>query len=164
MGDDVTAPLLAIDVEGRARDRPLVATAIYVEGQVACALAARLATKDALDPRLAGVRALDGSHLVISGPEECLPWIDGARYLGIDPDAPRLRLSTTHAPSLRDGTPLAASLLERALIARLGVEARGPLVVIRGRVIPLGPSRPLDRGLLASFATPSAPSSKEPRS
>ena len=160
----MSAPLLAIDVEGRARDRPLVATAIYVEGEVARALAERLAKKDAIDPRLAGVSARDGSHLLITGPEASLPWIDGARYVGIDPDAPRLRLSTTHGPSLRDGTPLAPSLLERALIARLGAESRGPLVVLRGRVIPIGLARPLDRGLLASFATPSTPRPTEPRS
>lgn len=161
----MTDALLAIDVEGQARARPLAATVLYVEGDAARRLAAKLATRvgatdDAIDPRLLGVSARDRSYLVLSGPTEALPWIEGARYFGIDPDAPRLRLSTTHAPTLVGGTTLGAGLLERALIAKLGGKSSGPLVVTRARVIPLGLSRPLDRTLLEAFSAPPRP---EPR-
>jgi hypothetical protein len=152
-------PLLAFDVEGCARTVPLAPSVLYVEGEAARGLARRLASRledglDAtsrLDPRVVGVASRERCYLVLSGPREQLPWCEGARYFGIDPAAPRLRLSTTHAPQLEDGTPLSASLLERALVAR-HPGASGALVVMRGRVLALGAARPLDRALLLAFA------------
>jgi hypothetical protein len=156
-------PLLAIDVQGRAREVPLTPTVLYAEGEPARALARRLAARleegpeagSVLDPRLVGVASREASYLVLSGPSEQLPWCEGARYFGIDPAAPRLRLSTTHAPQLADGTPLSASLLERALVARHPA-AIGALVVMGSRVIALGAARPLDRALLLAFASSGA--------
>jgi hypothetical protein len=170
----MSEPLLAIDVEGCARGVPLAPSVLYVEGEAARALARRLAARlgerpgpptergtrpnvepaselSPIDPRLVGVASREGGYLLLSGPCELLPWCDGARYFGIDPAAPRLRLSTTHAPRLADGTPLSPSLLERALVARHAA-ASGALVVMRGRVIALGAARPLDHALLLEFA------------
>ncbi len=164
----MTDALLAIDVQGIERARPLAATVLYVDGEAARELAMRLARRlgpvdDAIDARVLGVASRDRGYLVLTGPTESLPWIDGARYFGVDPDAPRLRLSTTRGPALRDGTSLAASLLERALIAKLASEqVTGPLVVMRRRVIPLGLARPLDRALLEAFAAPDTAPAEPP--
>ena len=153
----VTDALLAIDVEGSARAHPLAPTVLYAEGEVARGLARRLAARlgepvDLADTgSLVGVASRERGYLVLSGPTEVLPWCEGARYFGIDPEAPRLRLSTTRAPSLADGAPLSASVLERALVAQ-HPRARGALLVMRGRLLALGEARSIDRAPLLAFA------------
>jgi hypothetical protein len=57
-----------------------------------------------------------------TGPET-LPWVDGAVYLGHDPEAPRLLVPTSVAPDLPYG------MVERALFARVPT-ARAPAALL----------------------------------
>ncbi|MFO0714683.1 MAG: hypothetical protein U0353_32885 [Sandaracinus sp.] len=150
--------LVAFDVEALPRAIPLAPTCCLVEGTAAAHLARRLVARmlegEAVDARLVGVASVERRYVVLSGPSDALPWIDGARYLGIDPDAPRLRLSCTHAPALSDGRAISPGLVERAVLARVRrAEASGPFVVLRRRVIALGESRPLDRAMIERFVS-----------
>ena len=70
------------------------------------------------------LRALVSSaHLLLFGPADALPWVDGAHYLGQDPQAPRLLVPTALVPDV----PYA--LLERALFARAQT-ARAPAALL----------------------------------
>lgn len=127
----------------RPREPPLPAEAAAAEGDAARAMATRLLARapDAL-ARLRGVAA--GRVLVVLGPAEDLPWVEGTRYLGRDPLAPSLWLPTTHAPAV------SVALLERAFVTLPG---RGPLAVLLAppRLVPLDAARPVVRERLAAF-------------
>jgi hypothetical protein len=60
--------------------------------------------------------------LIIIGDEDSLPWVDGARYLGRDPQAPALLLPTAREPNI----PI--SLFEKALLQSAGALPR-PIAV-----------------------------------
>src|SRR5687767_5810144 len=101
---------------------PLAPVAVIAEGDAARALARRLL---AVEPvTLAQWQgAFYRDTLILLGDEAALPWVDGARYLGRDPEAPALLLPTNLIPSVP------VSLLERALRQ----QAKGlspPLVVL----------------------------------
>lgn len=59
--------------------------------------------------------------LVLLAPEAELPWVERARYFGVDPSAPSLFLPTTRTPSV------CPALVERAFQRALG--GRGPWLV-----------------------------------
>lgn len=152
------APRILVRIEGRLRDVPLAPVVVLAESDAALALARRaLETLNEPDaPRLLGVAAREPVPLVaLLGPSEELPWVDGARYFGIEPGAPRLRLSTTHGPAIDDGTVLPSALLERALVAQLGATAKGPFVVTtragNPHLISLATARPIEASLLRAF-------------
>ncbi len=92
------------------RPEPLAPTAAVAEGCAARRLARRLLQLgDAALARLVGVAG--PGLLAVLGAEAELPWIDGIRYLGRDPDAPALYLPT----ALTFDVPLA--LVEGAFLA-----------------------------------------------
>lgn len=102
---------------------PLPPVGAVAQGSVALALANRLLRyTDEQLALLSGVQS-NGLLIVLSEDSALLPWVDGVVYLGRDPAAPALLLSTTHAPSV----PL--PLLERALQHRFPDTAM-PLVVL----------------------------------
>ena len=95
--------------------------------------------------RYAGLKGCaSGTHVVILGEEKDLPWVDGASYHGIDPDAPSLLLPTHSAPTVHAG------LLERALACHV---KSGPCLVLpeERRLIPVAKARPLDRKVLRAW-------------
>lgn len=131
------------------RETPLAPVVAVVEGLTARTLAARLATEPERLSRLTGAASSD--VLVLEGPSDALPWVDGIRYLGRDPRAPGLRLPTTHT------VDVAPELFEEAVTSR----ASGlPLAVwpVSGnegnslRIVSLAGLRRLDPGALAAFA------------
>ncbi|HET8724193.1 MAG TPA: hypothetical protein VFM53_08285 [Anaeromyxobacteraceae bacterium] len=129
----------------RPRTVPLGPRAVVAEGTVAARLARYLlARDDASLGKLSGVAA--PGLLVITGPEEALPWVDGVCYLGLDPEAPALLLPTALEPEV----PVA--LLERAILSGAG-NAATPLALLDApvRVVPTGESRPIERAHLLAW-------------
>jgi hypothetical protein len=129
----------------RARAKPLPPRAAVAEGTAALRLARRLLARSDPDlARLSGVAA-PGLLAVLGAPGD-LPWVDGVRYLGADPDAPGLLLQTTLA------FELPAALVEGALRAQVR-PAVGPLALLLAplRLLPLGEARPIDRARLAAW-------------
>jgi MoxR-vWA-beta-propeller ternary system domain bpX5 len=126
----------------RPRREPLVPCAAAAEGAAAVRLAHRLlALDDEALARLSGVSAPD--LLAVFGPEVALPWVEGIRYFGRDPEAPSLLLPTAVVLSVP------APLLERALLAAAG-GSTPPLAVLLDplRLVPMGLARPVDRARL----------------
>lgn len=135
-----------IQIRWSPRHVPLVPTAALAAGAGAVHLARRLAEGPAEElAHLEGV--VSGDLLLLLGGPDRLPWVDGIVYLGCDPEAQRLLMPTTHAPSVH---PL---LVERALVARFP-QAAVPLAIIPwlGIVLPAGGAMPIDRARLAAWA------------
>src|SRR5689334_11719291 len=126
-----------------ARPAPLAPRALAARGEAARALARRLLAWE--EARRRGVTGCAGDGvLVVLG--EDLPWVDGGRYLGHDPAAPRLLVPTSRAPDV----PL--DLFAEALAARLP-RVGGPWAVFPGgdgglTVISLAAAGVLDRAAL----------------
>jgi hypothetical protein len=125
------------------RRAPLAPLAAAAQGPAARALAERLLARD--DDALAalsGVASPDG--IIVLGPAEALPWVDGVVYLGRDPEAPALLLPTALAP---DAPP---ALLERAVLTRV---AAAPVAVLADppALASLAAARPLDRARLRAW-------------
>ena len=101
---------------------PLDPVCVVGVGPIARALAERALRNDARE--LAALRGVASrTALFLLGEPEALPGVDGALYLGRDPDAPLLLLPT----QLRPNVPVES--FERALIRRAaGVEP--PLAVL----------------------------------
>lgn len=89
---------MKIKVEWRPRLEPLLPRAVVGFGPVAQRLVARLlADVEAIK----GLEGLSGADvIVVLGPSEQLPWVDGVRYYGRDPKAPELYLPTTLTPTV----------------------------------------------------------------
>lgn len=127
------------------REPPLSPIAVSARGAVARALLTKLVSwpADRLD-RLSGV--FSGDLVVVLGSEEAdLPWVDGVRYLGRDPQAPSLLLPTTLEPVL----PLA--LLERALVARARTRGRIAVFVDPPALLPLAAALPLSKKIMGDY-------------
>lgn len=119
------------------RDEPLDPVAVFASGSAALRLGRRLLDRLPLErpPRaLASVGA--ERWLLLIGVADSLPWVDGAQWLGRDPEAPGLLVPT------RRGSDLHPVLLERAVKARFP-DLEAPLVVLPGRrrVLPGGRAR-----------------------
>ncbi len=122
---------------------------------VPCAVAARRASSSAMarrllageDELLAQLRGVVGVEtLLIHGPAELLPWVDGAVYLGRDPLAPSLLLPTHSEPSLN------AALLERALLAAFPAYLPPLAVLISEQLIlSANAARPISRDMLQDW-------------
>lgn len=109
----------AVRFVARAEARPIAA--VVAEGAAAEALARRLlALSDSARVALRGVAG--GDVVLVEGPAESLPWVEGARYLGRCDDAPGL-----HLPCAQD-TTVPAALLARSLAARMAPDA-GPFAL-----------------------------------
>ena len=128
-----------------AREAPLEPVAMIAAGAAAQALARRLL--DESDAALAQRRAVAaGDAIVVLGDGPALPWVDGARYLGRDPDAPHLLVPTESRPN----APLDAF---EAAILRRARGARPPLAVsIAPRlIVSVAGAAPIERASLASW-------------
>ena len=126
------------------REPPLVPCAVAAWGEASRALAHSLLERD--DAGLGALAAVAGDSLLVvlgEGPE--LPWADGVRYLGRDPDAPGLYTPTT----LRPSAP--APLVERALSRHKEVAAPFAVLPERSLVIPLSRARALARARLQEW-------------
>jgi hypothetical protein len=145
-----------IPVRWGPRAEPLEPLAVAGEGPVALALARRVLSED--DARLASWSGVAGPGvLVLLGPADSLPWVDGAVYLGRDASAPSLLMPCALAPDV------ASAMLERALLARVG---RGgtPVAVLpaSGHLVSVCAARPVDRAALTAWLppAPAAPGSE----
>ncbi|MCY1018910.1 hypothetical protein [Pyxidicoccus sp. MSG2] len=130
------------------RAEPLEPLAVAGEGDVALALARRVLSES--DARLAGWSGVAGTGvLVLLGPAGSLPWVDGAVYLGRDSSAPSLLMPCALAPDV------AASMLERALLARVGSKGT-PVAVLpaSGHLVSVGAARPVSRITLTAWLEP----------
>ena len=134
-------------IEFRQREEPLNPVAVCAMGATVPALATRLLElSDDVLAKFSGV-ATDGAVIVL-GPSEALPWVDGALYLGA---SGALLWPTWSEPSVH---PL---LLERALRRQFVELAAGPLALLfrefteAPRVVPLSNARPLSRERLAAL-------------
>jgi MoxR-vWA-beta-propeller ternary system protein len=127
------------------RETPLAPVAALATGAAARRLARRLLA--ATDEHLARLEGVAGPGLlVVTGAEADLPWVDGVRYLGRDPDAPGLLLPTAARPVIP------ATLLARTLLA--GAPTGGAPYAVRLAplaLVPLGGARPVVRGRLAAW-------------
>jgi hypothetical protein len=124
--------------------------AVVAEGEAARRLALRVLTcPDGTMARLSGVAGR--GLLVLLGAEADLPWVDGVRYLGRDPEAPALLLPTALALT----APLL--LVERALLGA-AKDAAPPYAVLLEplRLVPLGGARSLERARLGAWLKSSA--------
>lgn len=132
----------AIAVAWRAREPPLAPAAVLARGTHAVQLARRAFERLVSGATLEGVFGADS--LVLTGPAEHLPWVDGVIYLGRDPFTSSLLLPTMLEPSVP------AALLEQAVRRRFG--AAGPLALVPRAggvdVLPLSASRVIDGDLL----------------
>lgn len=130
-------------LEWTPREPPLVPVAVAGRGDVARWLVARLLADD--DTALAALQGVAGDGvIVVSG--ERLPWVDGAEYLGRDPEAPALWLPTTRMPTV----PVA--WLQGAVLARCA-EGASPVAVLADPLllVPTGSARPLVRSRLVAL-------------
>ncbi|MBL8941195.1 MAG: hypothetical protein JNM69_42010 [Archangium sp.] len=126
----------------RARAEPLPARAVVAERDVARRLATRLlALDEATRRQLQLVVAAD--LLVALGPADMLPWVDGVRYLGAEPESFAMLMPTT-----RETTP-SSVLVERAL-RRAHHLPDGPFALLSlERIVPLGRAVPVSPHALA---------------
>ncbi|MBL8921961.1 MAG: hypothetical protein JNJ54_24135 [Myxococcaceae bacterium] len=126
----------------RARHDALAPRAVVGQGVVAKTLAARLLVLP--EPQRRQLRVVSVDQLVIAvGPEDALPWVDGARYLGAEPHAPGMLI-----PTLSETEP-AAPLVERAL-RRAHALPEGPFAVLSlSTLVPLARATPISRAALA---------------
>jgi hypothetical protein len=132
------------------RAEPLAPAAVVGLGPVAARLGRRLL---ALGPeQRAPLEAVAGAELlVVLGPREALPWVDGVRYLGRSPEAPGALLPTSLAPDLP----------EALLVRALGRRCPAPFAVLvdPDRLVPLVEARRVDPDRLAAWleGRPEAP-------
>jgi hypothetical protein len=125
------------------RAAPLAPLGATARGPAARALAERLLARD--DDALAALSGVASpDRLIVLGPADALPWVDGVVYLGRDPQAPALLLPTALAP---DAPP---ALLERAVLARVSA---APVAVLADppALASLAAARPLDRARLCAW-------------
>jgi hypothetical protein len=150
----------ALPVRWCARTVPLPACALLVRGQPAQALGRRLL--EGPPERLAPLRGCAADDLlVLLGEETALPWIDGAHYLGRDPDAPALLVPTCSVPDVP--MTVFAEAVSRQLPrgeAWAIVPAPGGLTAVAiGAASPIAPAR-----LQAWLVPTTAPARLEPSS
>ena len=119
------------------RDPPLAPCAVVAEGPCATALAERLLAEGRDDRR--GLASPGERRLLVVGDD--LPWVDGVRWLGVDPAARGLFLPTTLQPTLP--VPLLAEAVRR----RVGL----PAVALPGAVWAAGALGPLQVHRLAAW-------------
>ena len=125
----------------RPRIEPLAIEGLAARGAAGHLLARRLLERGS-QRELSGVKAND--CLIVLGPAEHLPWVDGAVYLGREDPLHLLYLPTHLAPSLP------VSWLTQGLRAQL---PRGPWALLPdNQGIGLGRSSPLDPSVLEAHA------------
>ena len=127
------------------RTAPLAPFAVAARRAASAAMARRLLDRN--DDALAQIRGVAGHEtLLVLGPAEMLPWVDGAEYLGRDPLAPSLLLPTHSESSLN------SALLERALLAAFPATPP-PVAVLQSEnlVLSANGARPISRTFLLDW-------------
>lgn len=115
------------------------------QGDAARRLAEKLLSLS--DEALSRLQGMSGAEvLLIVGAASCLPWVDGAVYLGRDPAAPGLLAPTNLEPEL----PIA--LLERAILKRVP-GLLPPLAILPSSclILSANSARPLSRPTLQQW-------------
>ena len=128
-----------------SRTDPLQPAAVAARHAASAAMARRLLGRD--DEGLAALRGVAGHEtLLIIGPAELLPWVDGAVYLGRDPRAPSLLLPTHTEPAL------CAALIERALLAAFPAHLP-PIALLPSErtILSANAARPISRTVLLDW-------------
>jgi hypothetical protein len=129
-------------IDWQLRSDPLTPTAVVGQAGVARALGRAILRRD--DDALARLTAVAGDQvLLVLGEEAMLPWVDGVLYLGRDPEAPSLLLSTLRRPSC------SLALFERAVVRKLRTE--GVVALVDSLIVPASSARPIDRGTLEKW-------------
>ncbi|HET9956586.1 MAG TPA: hypothetical protein VFQ61_18920 [Polyangiaceae bacterium] len=128
------------------REEQLEPCAAVASGSAARALAERVLRAHDDQLRTWSGVAADGLFIVL-GDNDSLPWVEGIRYLGRDPSAPRLLLPTNLRPAL-----VALEVFERALFShapRLGA----PLAVLLDppRVVSVSDALPIRRDRVSAW-------------
>jgi hypothetical protein len=133
-----------IEVSWQPSEAPLSPVGVAARDVVATRLAHRLLQESAeVLQRLKGVSAR--GLLVLLGPEELLPWVNGVIYLGRSEQAPSVLLPTNLKPSVP------VSLLESSLSSLPGATAFCALLLNPYTIVPLGEARPVDYTSLLSW-------------
>ncbi len=140
----MTLPRIAI--RWTQRDDPLVPLGVAAVGDRARAIARRLLREDFAGhmEKLRAVGTTDA--LLLLGRMPDLPWVDGAVYLGKDPDAGSLLIPANMVPSV----PIDA--VERCFAACF-TELQPPIVVLpaQRRVFSAAPALPLAKSHLVRW-------------
>jgi len=129
-----------------ARAVPLEPEAALALDEQACALAERLLLLP--EERLERLRGVAGdAHLVVLGKAEDLPWCEGIRYFGREPESPEMLAPCSEEPD----APV--SLLARALRLRFGEALQHSYVVCSEPplVLPVPGARALTRSLVSAW-------------
>ena len=127
----------------KPRDAPLLPVAVAAKGETSLRLARRLL--QLTDEYLSRLEGVAGKRLiVIQGPTELLPWVDGVQYLGVDGSAPSMLFPTNYEASLPP--ELLASALART--AGQGVIAVLPNPLL---LVPMREARPVARETLTAW-------------
>jgi len=141
----VTAVPARLPLRWRVREPPLEPLAAAATGDAARALARRLLAMP--DERLSALRGVAGAGvLLVMGAADALPWVDGAQYLGRDPEAPGLLLPTALSPAV----PL--PLVERAVMFRRRSSPMPMAVLLEPPLlVPLEDARPVERAAVQQW-------------
>lgn len=142
----VDAPAARLPVTWSSREPTLSPRGAVAEGEAARVWARRML--GLRDEALAGLRGVAGDGVLAVIADACeVPWCDGLRWMGRDPDAPAVWTPTTTRPSV------SAALIERALAARAGTPS--PWMIwpdeARLRVVSLATARAVDRERLRAW-------------
>jgi hypothetical protein len=133
------------DLQWEANPVPPAPVGLAARGDAALRLARRLldSSPERLEP-LTGISA--PGLLLVLGPEELLPWCEGAVYLGRSPEAPGLLVPTVQRPRI----PL--PLLERGVRARWP-ELAPPVALLPawGLAVSAAEARSVVPGVLAAW-------------
>ena len=123
---------------------PALPQAAVTHGEAARRMLDRLTTLPA-DDQVRLLATANADMLVVIGPEEALPWVDGVAYAAPCAEAPALWLPVLQRPTLP------CDLIERALIRRHG---RQPLLLWPepAAVMPLDRQLPLTPALIERIA------------
>lgn len=76
---------------------PLAPRAVLARGPAALALGRKLRARLG-EEAVRGLCSVDPTVLLLLGPPEALPWVDGATWFGLDAAAPQVYLPTSQRP------------------------------------------------------------------
>ena len=136
--------LAQVKLEWQPREAPLLPVAVAGQGDTSRRLARRLLQLD--DETLSQLEGVAGNNLiVVRGPAELLPWVEGVQYLGTSSSSSLVLWPTTYCPTLPE--PLVAA----ALSAK--AEQPGMLAVLLQPLVlaPMRDARAISRAILAAW-------------
>jgi hypothetical protein len=96
------------------------------------------------DESLQALKGVGAKEMILlAGSSDDLPWVNGAVYLGKDPQMPGFLLPTTLEPKLP------ADLFGRVMETKF--KSFAPFAVLPGKVVPFGKAKNLSRGVLETW-------------